>query len=240
MAVKRFSQKKRFEVGVFATALASAWGLLTGITKFLFQSQRATARQESGMGNDGPAGVTAEYQGANLTVELKEQGAIETFLAYLMRQTAATFTGWDPKSVFPAFFYANETHPETGKKVNSIFVWGAVLQGDGKEVAGQPGARQYQFDATLAREFKGAIGAEIFSGAVTPVTTLTPAETMLAWKDQGSDKYALAVLKRDANGAVTLLELDLGEYTEASGGVTLATGLGAGETAIVAYLYVDA
>lgn len=235
--IRRYAQKKLTELGMFVTALANAWGLLSDVIEFSYTSDATLQKQESGIGQDGPAGITSEFNGASMTLSIKEQGGIDKLFAFLMRQTVATYTGWDPKLRYPAFLYANEKNPESLKRETSHFVWGAVLQGAPKAIKGQPEARQFQFEALMAREFKGAIMVDSFNGAATPVTTLSPSKTtMLAWTDNGVTKYALAILRRDAAGNVSLLDKDLGEYTETGTAITLTTGLGTGETALLAYV----
>lgn len=238
--VRHYSQKKLTELGVFSGPTAQTFGLLPDVFKFQYQNKGDLQSQESGMGQDGPMDITSEHKGASVTLEIKNQTSIETMYAYLQRQTTAQFVGLDPRLKFPAYFWSNEKAPDTLKRVRSMFVWGAMIGDQTKEVNGQPQARQFQFEALLGREFKNAIQVDTFNGSGTPVTALAPTKTtMIAWTDIGVTKYALVILRKDANGYIWPLDKNAGDYTETASTVTLTTGLATGEMAIMAYLYIE-
>jgi hypothetical protein len=235
----RQSQKKLAEIGMFTTPATGAYGLVSGaVKKITWKNNINLSPQEGGFGTEGPVAITSNANGATVAMEcVNNNDAIKTLKAYLQATAPSSFVSWDPQLQYPAFIYVNEQDPKSLKRYRSLFVAGAMFDGDGQEIAEAPGTRQFNGQALWAREFEGAIVVDRTAGNATPVTTLTPSKTtMLGWTSVGVTKYALCVLRQAADGTITVLDKAAGDYTETATAVTLTTGLGTGEAALLAYV----
>lgn len=240
---KRVTQKRLTSIGLATVTNTGAYGdVSAAIAEITWKGGVNITAHEAGMGQDAISALTTAVQAA--TVNLKftsDNRAIKALKAYLQGVAPASFVAWNPAAQKDAYFWGNEKDRNSGKIYKSFFVCGAVFDGDGNQVNGSGSDRALSGQALLAMEFEAALQVDRIPGNATPVTTLTPTKTtMLPWPSQDGDKYALAVLRQDANGTLTLLDKALGDYTETDSGVTLTTGLAAGEAALLFYLYTDA
>lgn len=240
--MKRVTQKRLVEVGVFAVCTTSAYGdVSAAVSEVTWKRGINLQAHEAGMGQDAIAAITSSVQASTVNVTVtKDNAAVKILKAYLQGVTPASYVAWNDAAQKAAYIWGNEKDPVSGKRYRSFFVWGAMFDGDGNAISGGGGARQLSGQALNAMEFEAAIQVDRFPGNATPVTTLTPTKTtMLAWPGQDGNRYALAVLRQAANGTLTLLDKALGDYTETGTSVVLTTGLATGEAALLAYLYTD-
>lgn len=241
--MKRITQKKQTEVGLFTRATTGAYGDVSkAVAEVTWKNNQTIQTHPGGMGQIGIAGITQDANGASVSLTVTaDNTAVKTLKAYLQGLAPASFVAWQSSNQLAAYIYANEKDPVSGKRYRSFFVCGAVFDGDGNQIASGGGSRQISGQALWAMEFEKAIHVDRFPGNATPVTALAPTKTtMIAWPTvAGGSRFALAILKEAADGSLTLLDPELGDYTETATGITLATGLAADEAVLVAYLYTD-
>lgn len=241
--MKRITRKELIEAGVFTGCTTGAYGdVSSAVAGVTWKQAIGLTAHEGGMGQNGVAAITSSMDAATVTMQTTaDNKATKTLKAYLQGLAPDSFVSWDDGAQKSAYIWLNEKDPTSGKKVRSVFVCGAMFDGAGRQIDKTSPAAQYSGQALWAKEFEAAIQVDRTAGNATPVTSLTISKTtMVGWPDLGATRYALAVLKQDASGNVVLLDKALGEYTETDTTITLATGLGTGEAALVAYLYTDA
>lgn len=241
--MKRITQKRLTEVGLFTTPTTNAYGDVSpAVADITWKRAINLQAHEAGMGQDAMAAITSSVQAATVSLTTtKDNAALKVLKAYLQGVTAASFVAWNDAAQKAAYIWGNEKDAQSGKKIRSFFICGAMFDGDGTQIGSSANARQFSGQALWAMEFEKAIQVDRTAGNATPVTSATISKTtMVAWPGQDGDRYALAVLKQSASGALTLLDKALGDYTETATTITLATGLGTGEAVLVAYLYTDA
>jgi hypothetical protein len=239
---KRVTEKRLTSIGLATIPTTGAYGdVSAAVAEITWKGGLNLTAHEAGMGQDAISAITTAVQASTVTIKTtKDNRAVKTLKAYLQGVTPATFVAWNTAAQKDALIWGNEKDSASGKIYRSFFVLGAKFDGDGNGVAAGGSDRTLSGQALLAMEFESAIQVDRIAGNATPVTALAPTKTtMIAWPAQDGNRYALAVLKLDASGNITLLDKALGDYTETATTITLAVGLGTNEAALICYLYTD-
>lgn len=204
-----------------------------GVTGFQHVSeQTVTRRGQNNFGNTGPVAITDSYQGETGSITLEGAEAEKILAALLSGADPATFVTDNPKTRFPLYVVSNTYDDDGVTPIKGSLVHYAKFENTPRPVG--PDARSYNFQAMRAKDFFGkVVKVQVFAGNATPVTVLTLGDTALA--DDAGD-YAQLVLRQTENTKTVTILKKTTDYTEASGAVTLLSGLTATEKALVIYV----
>lgn len=188
----------------------------------------------------GLAAITDEYQGATGQFSVSSVDGRRVTDAVTHGIPPAAYMTHDPVLAKTFYIVGIAFDEDRATPLESYLVLGAKTQGDPKNMFS--GDLQYSFTAKLALSFaKHELVIETFEGASSPVTALTFTKGEAANShpdaayDNAKERYALLVLTQKADSpGVKVLEPGT-DYTETKGAVTLTTGIGEDEKALVVY-----
>jgi len=210
-----------------------SWSLVSGATAFGYNHEEDTQRRGAGaFGASGPLGITQTYQGVSGSFDIEGVDGEDVVNAVATRQAISGFISGDLSQKYPFYIVSNVLDEDKETVLRSHLVFGAKLAGTPKNVAGQ-NAKTFNFQAIRANDFRSKlIQIDEFIGNATPVTSLDFTQTPY----QHDGKYARLVLRQSENRKkVKVLQVGT-DYTETETAITLTTGLGADEKALVLYL----
>lgn len=210
------------------------YGEPMGVTGFAFDHQMGVQRRGAGQfGRNRPIGITDRYEGATGTIEIEGTEAAKTLMAHISRTLEASFINHPANRLYPFYLVVNVYDDDETTPLRSYFVYLAKLSGAPVNVAGD--TLRYTFEAVIALEFHGKVlQIDVEDGAATPVTAMNfAAEAAQVKNIDNAARYAVLVLKQTSNTSKVVTELaHTTDYTETSSGITLVSGLAAGERAL--------
>jgi hypothetical protein len=206
---------------------------IPGVTALNYTDEmEVTRRGANNFGNIGPIAITDGYQGINGSFTIEGAEGEDQLQAIVNGTPLADFKVDNPQKRYPFYIVSNAYEEDGITPIRGHFVNYAKLSGMPSQVG--PDARTYNFQAKKSKRSRGKkIMAEVFNGAVSPVTVLTLGGTAL---QDDENNYALLVLRQTENTKTVTVLKKTTHYTETASAITLLSGLVATEKALVIYI----
>ncbi len=210
-------------------ATAELYGAIDEIQAFGYDPKGEIKKYDGGLGYEGTKYISAVYQDADGDFSVQNTIAQKNLLAYLQHVAPANYVGFHLKNA-KTFYIVAHARDDIGDLINASFVEGARITQ--KPTRYNDGQLQVNFNAPSAMDLAKEIAIETFDGNAIPVTSLTLGETAIA---DPLERNVMLVLKDTATVKGKVL-VEGTDYTATTSAVTLTTGLGTGEKALVVYL----